>query len=362
VKVLLANPGFVEIMSSYDDEDEYEEEMDGTLVKDDGKFPLPPVDLDEDTFGMSVCSLTRDSYFISFEGLTLSRIVRLVTSLFLVLLTVMIQVWLLMKVKEFVCARAVHDIRNSYDKYQLHMYKNTTLTANGKHRGIPGTFPNLTQALLLLDTMSEDDQDNICRIPLSQPYFFGLVLIIWTLTCFAELRKAYTLQSTLMMLPTVDSMSESVGAGDDDSSDLDAVIKGMTVLMKIGLTLLTFVPRVSVTLYLLWVGCRWLLATNNFGDLILNAVALEFILLIKEGLYVALMPTRSHLDLTVTKIMPYPDHMTSSWWNFVNTVFLLLIAFLWVFLYMRYWQQVLPQYNWDVHEVCESYIKTRYAV
>merc|ERR1719183_2889565 len=136
----------------------------------------------------------------------------------------------------------------------------------------------------------------------------------------------------------------------------------MTIGMKVGLTLLTFVPRLGVTLYLLWVGCRWLLATNAFADLILNAVALEFILLIKETLYTSLMPTRSHLDLTVTKIVPYPDHITSAWYNFVNSLFLLVISLAWVICYMKYWQQVLPGYQWDVHDVCVEFVKERYAV
>jgi hypothetical protein len=347
------------------DWEEESDEFEGDAVKDDGMHPVPPVELDEDTFGMSVCSLARDSYFISHEGLTGSRCVRIFTSLFLVLLTVSMQVFLLSKVKQFVSARAVHDMRIAYDVYEKHMYgaENCSLTVNGKHRGLPGFFPApIEVATAKLMQMSEDDQDATCRIPLSQPYFFGLILLIWTLCCVAEIRKAVHLEMVIIMLPTVKSMSEAVEAGDDDSSDLDAVIRGMTIGMKVGLSLLTFVPRVSVTLYLLWVGCRWLLATSDFADLILNAVALEFILCLKEGLYTALMPTRSHLDLTVTKVTPYPTHLSSSWWNFVNTLGLLVIGIIWVYMYMYHWQQVLPDYRWDVHDVCESYIKTRYAV
>jgi len=288
----------------------------------------------------------------------------MITSVVLVALTIIIQVWLLSKVKQFVSAKAVHDIRIAYDKFELAMYgeENCTLTVNKKHRGIPGHFPPLAEAQKRLNSMTDSDQDDICRIPLSQPHFFGLILLIWTMTILFELRKAFSLQLTIMMLPHVPTMAKALGADDDDSDDLGSVIRGMTFFHKFALGVLTFLPRVGIAGYLLWVGCRWLLATNNFGDLILNAVALEFILLIKEGLYNALMPYRNQFDLSNTKIHPYPKELSSAWWNFVNTVALLFIAVFWVFMYMYHWQQVLPNYNWDVHLVCEEYIKVRYAV
>jgi len=357
-----------EIEQLVSDEEDYEYEEDdneGDDVKDVDRFPLPPVALDEDTFGMTVCSLVRDSYFISKHGLTANRCTRLAATLFLVSLTIIIQVFLLQKVKQFVCARSVHDIRVDYDEFEKHMYtkEHCTLTVNGKHRGIDGFFPSpMSAAVARLNEMPFDDVDKICRIPLSQPYFFGMVLLIWTLTCISELRKCFHMELVIVMLPTVDSMSKSMRAGDDDASDVDAVIEGMTVGMKVGLTVLTFIPRLCVTLYLLWVGCRWLLATNAFADLILNAVALEFILLIKDTVYASLMPTRSGHDLEVTAIVPYPSHMTSDWWNFANTLSLLVIACIWVYCYMVHWQQVLPNYNWDVHDVCEKFIQERYSV
>lgn len=31
------------------------------------------------------------------------------------------------------------------------------------------------------------------------------------------------------------------------------------------------IPRWMIDVYLLWLGCRWLCATPNFGDLLLNS-------------------------------------------------------------------------------------------
>merc|ERR1719498_931526 len=123
-----------------------------------------------------------------------------------------------------------------------------------------------------------------------------------------------------------------------------------------------FIPRMAITSVLLWIGCRWLLATTDFADLVMNAIALEFILLIKDCLYVALMPARSNIDLSLTKIQPFPKRLSPAWWNFADSFLLLLVAVLWVYLYMRHFQQVLPDYRWDVHDVCVEYIKERYKV
>lgn len=344
-------------------------DSDDDAEQDEAPHELEPVSLDADTFGMSVCSLTRDSYFIARYGMNFARGMRLFTSLFLVTLTIVVQIWLLMKVKQFVTAKQVHDIRNYYDKFELAMYgeENCTLTVNGKHRGIRDRLPPPDVQKERLYSLSEDDRDQVCRIPLSQPYFFGLILLIWTLTCVFEFRKAWNLQVTILMLKKVDTMEKALQEEDEEEDPEGFVIKGMTNCFKVVLTLLTFIPRIVVCLALLWLGCRWLLATFSFSDLILNAVALEFIMMIKEVVYNALMPFRNQIDLDHTKITAYPKTMPADAKSFVDTLSLLVMALLWILLYMgnpsfNGIQAVLPEYNWDVHNVCVEFIKERYKV
>ena len=68
-----------------------------------------------------------------------------------------------MKIKEFVSARAVHDIREAYDTYELAIYgeKHTTLTKHGNHRGIPSSMPPLDVAMKRLNGMSRDAQGRV---------------------------------------------------------------------------------------------------------------------------------------------------------------------------------------------------------
>merc|ERR1712098_271504 len=110
-----------------------------------------------------------------------------------------------------------------------------------------------------------------------------------------------------------------------------------------------------------WVGCRWLLATNNFADLILNSVALEFILCFKDVLYLALVSRRSMIDLENTTIRPAQRQEPESLRILVGTMSWAFSAGIWVLIFMGFSygdyhfngiQQVLRNYKWDVHDVC----------
>ena len=100
----------VESMLSSDGEEE--ESEDGDV------YEAEPRGLDDDTFGMSVCALTRDTHFIAKHGLGCNRFVRIFATLLLAFFTLGMQIFLLQKVKQFVSAKAVHDIRIAYSEFQ----------------------------------------------------------------------------------------------------------------------------------------------------------------------------------------------------------------------------------------------------
>jgi len=277
-----------------------------------------------------------------------------------------LQVFCLMQVKRFVCAKAVHDIRMVYDRFETVMYRNHTFVhatePTLERRGIGGpSGPHFDRALF--QSMGAEEQAGACRIPLSQPVFFSAVLYIWTLTCIAELRRVKnSFKSLVLQTDTAESMVHSC-----EEEDGEFVVARLTYSMKLGLTILVIIPRLTITLYLLWVGCRWLLATNNFSDLILNSVALEFVLCLKDVLYLAIVSQRSMLDLESTRIKPANAKEPESLAVFIGTILWALVGAVWVLFYMGWpghdgLQQVLVEYQWDVHEVCTKWISERFAV
>jgi hypothetical protein len=155
--------------------------------------------------------------------------------------------------------------------------------------------------------------------------------------------------------------TEEVSDSDNDNVTNSANITSMTICVKAVLLFVMFF-RFAVTVLLLWLGCRWLLATNRFSDLILNAVALEFVLQLKETIFATLVSTRSKADLQITTIKPGTTKMPPDLWNFINTMGLLIIAIAWVLLYMIVIQDVLPSYQWDIQHTCNHWIQSRYCV
>eukprot|EP00929_Paragymnodinium_shiwhaense_P055227 TRINITY_DN27689_c0_g1_i1.p1 TRINITY_DN27689_c0_g1~~TRINITY_DN27689_c0_g1_i1.p1 ORF type:complete len:395 (-),score=77.79 TRINITY_DN27689_c0_g1_i1:317-1501(-) len=323
---------------------------------------MPNEGLDEDMYGMTVCSLVRDMYFLQGKrGVGLTRYSRIASTTLLMLTCIALQVFLLVEVKHFVSAKAVHDIREAYDIFEKEMYSEHELSPHGKHRGI-GKMKDAS----VFYKMPEEQQGDVCRIPLSQPAFFSAVLFIWSLTCLTEVKKSHRLFEALVW--QVDTIESMAGALQKDESDPECyVVVGITRGTKAAIVILVILPRLCITCFLLWLGCRWLLATNNFCDLILNAVALEFILVLKELIYNALLPARSKVDLVRTSIKTERKEKTDLS-HFLGSLVWGVVAAIWVTSYMGvkgYWsgfQQVLPGYKWDVHEVCEPWVSWRYCV
>merc|ERR1719487_646953 len=95
----------------------------------------------------------------------------------------------------------------------------------------------------------------------------------------------------MVHLPTLTSMQYALSAKDDGTDE----VVGLTYCLKFVLLFGVQFPRIAMNCILLWLGARWLVATLGFGDLFLNALALEFILNLSWLLYDALVPHNSKL-------------------------------------------------------------------
>jgi hypothetical protein len=240
------------------------------------------------------------------------------------------------------------------------MYEDTFLNVNGKHRGVDGTFMPGN-----IDTLEEGLKGRVCNIAFSQSGFFGAVLLIWTLTVIAELRNIIALfRSLIVNTRNIKSMEDALLDCDPDIDDDDPrngwIIDGLTISMKVAIMLLVIIPRLVLTIVLLWLGCRFLAATNDFGEMVLNAIALEFILMLKDLLYSTIVPDRNKREIEHINIKPSIAVDHASYWTYLGTFTWLIIAFAWIVFYVFHFQMVLPLYKWDVKGPCTEYIKDRY--
>jgi hypothetical protein len=339
----------------------------------------PNEPLEENTYMMAVASLVRDMQRVAQgKGEIGLRSTRMLSALALLFLTVFLQISTLLCIKQYVTPQSVINIRDVYDKYELTMYGNdtthTTLTAHGNHRGIARYFrpENFNQ-------LDDDTKTEVCNIPFSQLFFFELVLFIWALTCMAQFKSCLeSFLSLVMMTKTVRSMDMAMVHTSEDAEEAEAmllfarfssiakpvdppaddaeaaahIIVGMTSTVKAFLLICVYLPWVWTTGYILWLGCRWLAATNSYAELVLNAVALEFLLNLKELIYLAMVSERSKRDLQSTLCSPPWRKEQAGYWVFLNGLLWGYLAILWVWFYIFYFQAVLPDYKWDVADVC----------
>lgn len=316
----------------------------------------------EDTYGFAVVSLIRDFHLIARDQWQWKlRISRIISSFMIIVLNTGLQLYMMYQIKKFVTAKWVHDIRVDYDEYQQHMYgPHTVIAADGKHRGIPG-FYNPSA----FDTLENGLKERVCNIPFSQTAFFTSILFIWSLTCIGEIRACVSMfLSLIMTTPTISSMGDALKVIDEEGEDDQPlrVVAGLTATLKAAISLVVILPRLLLTMVLLWLGSRFLAATNDFSELVLNTIALEFLLMLKDLLYTTIVPDRNKREIQNIVVLPSEAVEHPSFWAYLGTFSWALVAICWVFSYVYYFQSVLPNYNWDVAAPCTPWVKMRFAV
>jgi hypothetical protein len=125
----------------------------------------------------------------------------------------------------------------------------------------------------------------------SHPAFLGVVLVLWTLTILIELRKVEGFISALNSLKTAASLHDMIFPDHDSDGNETWEIKGLTKPVYWSIMIVITVPKVSIVIWLFLMGFDWLSSTVSPQNLILNALALAFVVNIDEQLFEALIPT-----------------------------------------------------------------------
>lgn len=315
------------------------------------------VPLHEDMFGMTTCVLVRDLFYLHISHYsTFTRIARITLTILFLTACVLTQVFLLIKIKSFVTARAVHDARVAYDAFETHLYDgNTHVLRSGYSRGIEGFFNDT-----LFHSFDDEEKEAACHIALSEPWFLFVLLTVWTLACVNEFKKIiFKFHTCVIKIPTIASMSRAMVK--TDSGEESAEIVGLTRIVKVFIACI-MIARFAICSSLLWLGCRWLLATIDFNELVLNAFALVFVLDLKEFFYSILVPARNQRDLKNTRLRPAFDVETPTPQFFLGAFIWLIVAVIWASVYMYFFQHVLPDYMWDIRDTCSDWMDREYAL
>mmetsp|Transcript_71480 Transcript_71480/g.225836 ORF Transcript_71480/g.225836 Transcript_71480/m.225836 type:complete len:386 (-) Transcript_71480:65-1222(-) len=314
------------------------------------EFEYDPEPLTADLYGVGITSLIRDVRKAVTQKQDLGlRMTKALVAVLVLWTTVVVQLFLISVFRVLVVRSAVHKVRVMYGEYEEWMYANhTKLTKYGYRRGLPGFFDRERFAHLPQDI----DMDFICSMPLSQPRVFMCIIVVWTLTVVIDLRKVifYT-ELLLVRQETIGSVQGML----EHRQDHTVLLKGLTLPFKAMLLLVIFIPRFVIDIMLLWLGCQWLAATTSFSTLLLKAAGLQFMLLFKDTVYDAVVPKRNQWE-TGTMLVPHRRKTHPSWTTYMGAFVWAVLAIAWAGAYVYHFQDVLPEYQWDLQAVCQDYI------
>jgi len=270
---------------------------------------------------------------------------------------VLVQLYVLFTVKTFVTSPAVRSIRMVYDEYQKTMYHGHVQDSGfGFALGIGGPTGKYFDPSQF-DTLSGDMKGSVCLIPFSQPGYLSVILLVWMLSVIGELRQCATLGQWLYDIPNVDGLEDMV---DERGPDTHIVV-GLPRMMKTGITCIVLIPRSLTAILLAWLGCRWLTATMDFTEVLINCIALEFVIKLNGLIYTQLVSDRSKRDNRNLKMdMEHNHGARPSAFAFVGTAAWAFGAIAWIYVYINFLQLVLPGYQWDVRGPCTPWVKERF--
>eukprot|EP00929_Paragymnodinium_shiwhaense_P082046 TRINITY_DN4308_c0_g2_i1.p1 TRINITY_DN4308_c0_g2~~TRINITY_DN4308_c0_g2_i1.p1 ORF type:complete len:358 (+),score=61.34 TRINITY_DN4308_c0_g2_i1:89-1162(+) len=313
--------------------------------------------LPEDIFSLAIMSIVRDTQQMTStkENNKLVRSARLCTSLTLVFGNMFMQAFLIYMIREYVELPAVKMVQDEYTDFVVYMYGNNTVLVDGRYLRGAGSYN-----AALFDGYPVEKKKVVCRIPLSQPHFLGTILLIWTLTCIGDMQKSVDLFKLTITVPDVGDMSYSMRKFVSSglfSTGTEKVILGLTRDLKFLIGIFICFPRVLIDAGLLWLGCRWLTATPDFEELVLNGIALEFVLLTRELLYRTVVSKRNLIDVAGTSIKT-ETQMPVTCGTFIGSYGWLVCALTWVWFYISHLQNVLPFYGHDVALVCDGWLES----
>jgi len=261
-----------------------------------------------------------------------------------------LQFMLLFWVNEFVVNRSVNAMQTQYVHYHEQYFSKD------------GRF--LEQAWANRDMLGDSA---LCEAGISNPGFLWGVLFLWAAKMLAEFRQVQRLHkhiSNLPKLPAHLGVDHMVAESDDNTY----VIVGLNPVTRLSLYLLIILPKFLINVILLYIGSRWLTATLQFGDLILNALALEFIVNIDELILESFFPERMKFQIDDTKFglprppqaLHSPEEANQLMWDYTTSMILVVFIALVMYVYLVYAQQVLPGYSHDIH-ACPQFMSEVYT-
>jgi len=298
-------------------------------------------DIPEDSYGAAILAIVKEVQEVCEGYGGALSIVRCIFALVLLVVNLLLQACILLFISSNVVQPAVHHIQENYRKYHAEVFD------------AMGTFQR--------DLWDQyDGKDELCQIGMTSRFFYCVLLFVWVTSMLGEFRAGTQLVSQVFQMPTCDLGQQMLRI--DGSSTISIV--ALTRRTRAMLFVFVCLPKLAISMFLLVLGCKWLSATTSFEALVMNTMAMEFVLHIDELLYEAFLPVgyrRQVADINFF-VQELPREAQTldrlEWVSYGKAIFYLVAGAALVILWSNYLQTVLPLDITDVKEHCQAYLKS----
>jgi len=305
-------------------------------------------DLPLDTWGSGIICIIEEVPKIFTGTAGYPQFLRTGFALACLVVNIVLQYLLLWFVLKYVCNPAVAKLQTLYKAYHASCFAED------------GTF-------MEVKWHNFEYRQELCDMALSEPAFVGTMLMIWVSRMLGEFRSVVYLVRSIESIPKVPHQSLMINLYESELGTIHEIV-GLTHRVCFCLHLFITVPQFGINLWLTYMGVRWLASTVSFSDLILNALALQFIVEIDEILLRSLYPERMISALQRakfapprTRLSPEEDQIDLKK-RYHQAIVATVSVFLIVLIYLVGLQQVLPHFSWDVNSnICANVMKERFT-
>jgi len=142
-------------------------------------------------------------------------------------------------------------------------------------------------------------------------FFLSLIIMLWLLSLVDEVRELIKFGEFLVSFPGIapGSKGGAVTQPEDDNSDLVFSIEGLSKRHR-AVLVVVFIARVFVCIVLANFGTRFLLVETDYLNLVMNSLALTFILTIDSMLY-GLVEKHVTEEMNCAKDIEFVSHLPS---------------------------------------------------
>lgn len=294
-------------------------------------------DIPEDSYGAATLAIIKEMQQITPSGRASARL-RGGFAMMLLILNLTLQVGILTFIDWHVVEPAVHHVQSIFKDYHSRAFDSD------------GTFqPARWDAY--------EGKRRLCQLGAASRFFYGVVLFVWVTAMLGEFRMSYYLLRNVSRMPTCAKASMMLVRTSDN-----ICIVALTTWTRLLLYGLVVGPKFLISSYLLSLGCQWLSASTSFESLVLNTVAMEFVLHIDELLYKAFVPAlyrRQVADINFFVKRPVKsdqEEATKAWKSYFGSLAYLVGALSMTGIYMGFLEDALPRDIGSIQDHCRDYL------